>query len=319
MLKALCLALVDVWSVQEKLQMMKNKKEELEKILSTNVPQWKVELFRSAKGSSAGSQDLVALQAELASKNETIKRMESEHQSTAGGDSKAILDTGGFITKLKAFCSSAKQFIDPTANKGGTSPAGTNTMYPNLGGDTHGIIVDPMVSLGELLPEASLHLDKLQEKLKGAVNDGFAQVKVAFFENYSVGDVVMFHPVGSGPGHVYLNLLHLKKPNPYALLHSECYGDYNFRLGRVADLVIGSITRLPEEQSFKDHPELAKNLGQIEGSERKFYWIWAKPAGVDFIRRGHRPPSTLGGAQPPPRPQQKPTTPTTGGKQKGFV
>ena len=51
--------------------------------------------------------------------------------------------------------------------------------------------------------------------------------------SYSIGDIVMFHPVGKPPTNFQLNLLHLTKPFPYVFLHKDCYPTFSFRFGRM--------------------------------------------------------------------------------------
>ena len=36
---------------------------------------------------------------------------------------------------------------------------------------------------------------------------------------------------------------------------------------------------------YQDNPTLAKQLGEPDGSEQKFFRIWAIPAKIDFLRK----------------------------------
>ncbi|XP_003387126.1 PREDICTED: inhibitor of nuclear factor kappa-B kinase subunit beta-like [Amphimedon queenslandica] len=308
MLKGLYTALYDIWNVSQKASALKVKQDNLNKTLTQGVPEWRAELLRSTKSAAAApvaqsqnQQGWSQLQQDIAAKNEHIRTIEAEnaklHQQIADKEAPKLDPT--LAEKFKTFCISAKRLIDPSSAS--RSPSNkSKDLYPILGAEDSTssgyLVVEGQLDLNELIPEASLHLDILQQKLLSGAS-GFGDeadidqvhIRITYLENYKPGDIVLFHPVGragqAGQGNIHLNLLHLKKPRPYAILEPECYPAFGYRQGRIADLVIGMMDeRSPEEASFKDNPVLAKQIGEPDGSERKFYRIWAKPAKIDFVR-----------------------------------
>lgn len=303
---------------------VKTKREELETTLLASVPKWRSDLltsvsvqtapplqqglpyqstYKQTQTSVSNQHELELKIATLESENSALQRRLKEVTNEPGStvDTKRFTDpqdTENLVQKLKNFCISAKRVIDPTSpNKPPPSPnSERKALYPTLEGSESGYLMVTMPepnSLEHLIPEASLHLTKLQEKLKSTGSSGvitgenLACVKITLFEHYQPGDIVLFHPVGNPPNNFQLNLLHIKKPKPYAFLHSECYPAFGFRVGRIADLVIARLTKPPVQVTFKDDPVAAKSVKEKDSAT--FYHIWAEPIGIDFERKSSKP------------------------------